>query len=94
MYAIEFTTQIENGIVKIPKNYQNLSNQNVQVFILPIKKPKDTFNPRDFFGVTSFSKSEIDSYLQDNRDEWDNYLNEKIFDRYKYCHILFQWHHS
>jgi len=77
MYAIEFTTQIENGIVKIPKNYQNLSNQNVQVFILPIKKPKDTFNPRDFFGVTSFSKSEIDSYLQDSRDEWDDYLNEK-----------------
>jgi hypothetical protein len=77
MYAIEFTTQIKNGVVKIPKLYQNLSNKNVQVFILPIKKPKDTFNPREFFGVTSFSKQEIDDYLQNSRDEWDNYLNER-----------------
>ena len=77
MYAIEFTTQIENGIVKIPKIYQNLSNKEVQVFIMPIKKPKETFNPREFFGVSSFSKQEIDSYLQDSRDEWDPYLNEE-----------------
>lgn len=77
MYAIEFTTKIENGIVKIPKIYQNFSNQNVQVFILPIKKTKKNFNPREFFGITSFSKSEIDSYLQENREEWDNYFNEK-----------------
>jgi len=77
MYAIEFTTQIKKGMVKIPEIYQNLSNQKVQVFIMPIKKPKDTFNPREFFGVTSFPKQEIDNYLQNSRDEWEHYLNEE-----------------
>jgi len=77
MYAIEFTTQIKKGMVKIPKIYHNLSNQDVQVFIMPIKKPKDTFNPREFFGVASFPKQEIDNYLQNSRDEWEHYLNEE-----------------
>ena len=39
--------------------------------------PKKSFNPRDFFGVTDSSKSEIDSYLRENRTEWDHYIDEK-----------------
>jgi hypothetical protein len=77
MYAIEFTTKIENDIVNIPKNYHNLSNQDVQVFIIPINKKTETFNPREFFGIASFSKQEIDNYLQYSRDDWDNYLDDK-----------------
>jgi len=37
----------------------------------------ESFNPRDFFGVANSSKSEIDSYLNKNQDEWDNYLDER-----------------
>jgi len=40
MYAGEFITKIENNIVNIPKNYHNLYNEDVQVFIIPINKKK------------------------------------------------------
>jgi len=36
-----------------------------------------SFNPKDFFGVANSSKSEIDDYLKQNNNEWDNYLDEK-----------------
>jgi len=75
MYAIEFTTKIENGTIKIPKSYQSLQNQNVQIFVIPINKKKEHFNPRQFFGIASVSKPEIDDYLQSSRKDWDDYLD-------------------
>lgn len=38
---------------------------------------ENSFNPRDFFGVANSSKDEIDNYLDENRNEWDSYINEK-----------------
>ncbi|RKY52294.1 MAG: hypothetical protein DRP93_08370 [Candidatus Neomarinimicrobiota bacterium] len=39
--------------------------------------PKEAFNPRDFFGVANSSKAEIDKYLIENSNEWDNYIDER-----------------
>ena len=77
MYAVEFETPIQNGIVEIPEIYCNLyNNRNVRVFILPVKSEredkKNYFNPKDYFGVANISKDEIDNYLQSSKDEWDN----------------------
>ncbi len=75
MYAVEFEASIKDGVVHIPKDYHNLyENREVRVFIMPIKKfnKKDSFNPKDFFGVTNMSKYEIDDYIQLSKDEWDN----------------------
>jgi len=73
MYAVEFEAPIKDGVVRIPKDYRNLyENREVRVFIMPIKNnKKDSFNPKDFFGVGNLSKNEIDSYIQSLKDEWD-----------------------
>lgn len=34
MYAIEFETDIQNGVVKIPEQYQSLTNKHARVVIL------------------------------------------------------------
>jgi len=80
MYVIEFQAPIKNGLLHLPKNYQDLyESQEVQVFIMPIKKKQSgySFDPKQFFGVSKISKDEIDQYLQDTKSEWDNYLDEK-----------------
>ncbi len=80
MYAVEFQAPIKNGAIHLPKNYRDLyESQEVQVFIMPIKRKniKYSFNPKDFFGVAKTSKDEIDQYLQSAKSEWDNYLDEK-----------------
>ena len=56
----------------LPKNKIKLNFENI-VFT----SPKETFNPRDFFGVANSSKAEIDSYLKQNNNEWDNYIDER-----------------
>lgn len=80
MYAVEFQAPIENGRVSIPKDYQDMyENQEVQVFIMPIKSDKreNLFNPRDYFGIAKKSKEGVDKYLKSSKNEWDNYINEK-----------------
>ena len=80
MHAVEFQAPIKNGAVCLPKNYKNLyENQEVQVFIIPIKdkKVKHSFDPREFFGVAKISKDKVDQYLQSTKSEWDDYLDEK-----------------
>ncbi len=74
MYAVEFHTPIENGVVRIPKEYQSLYNiKDAQVFIIPINRQieENMFNPKDFFNLGDTSKSEIDQYLQSSQNEWD-----------------------
>ncbi len=75
MYAVEFEAPIKDGVVHIPKDYHNLyENREVRVFIIPIKEfnKKDSFNPKDFFGLGNVSKDEIDDYIQSSKDEWNN----------------------
>ena len=58
MYAVEFQAPVKNGLVRLPKNYQDLyESQEVQVFIVPIKKKQleYSFDPRKFFGLAKAS---------------------------------------
>ncbi len=73
MYAVEFEASIKNGIVHVPKKYQEVYNQEkAQIFIISADKPKSKpFNPKEFFGVADSSKEQIDEYLKDSRDEWE-----------------------
>jgi len=75
MYAVEFEAPVTDGAICIPKDYHSLyENREVRVFIMPIKKfnNKDSFNPKDFFGVANISKHEIDNHMQSSKNEWDN----------------------
>jgi hypothetical protein len=56
----------------LPKNKIKLNV--INNFSIPLTS---SFNPRDFFGVANSSKSEIDDYLKQNRNEWDSYLDER-----------------
>lgn len=78
MYAVEFETTIKDGIVQIPQKYKSIYNQQkAQVFIISPDKPKSKiFNPKEFFGVANSSKEEIDTYLQNSRDEWESSIEE------------------
>lgn len=41
MYAIEFETDIQDGVVKIPDEYQQLKNKHARVVILIADNPED-----------------------------------------------------
>jgi hypothetical protein len=68
-YIMFFLENIPKNLVNIKKELQSKKDQNNE---LP-----NSFNPRDFFGVTNSSKIEIDNYLQQNQNEWDNYLDKQ-----------------
>lgn len=79
MYAVEFQTSIKNGIVRIPKDYQNLYNvQDAQIFVISIEKQKkQVFDPKIFFNVANVNKADIDKYLSTRYNDWNDYLSEK-----------------
>jgi len=56
----------------LPKNKIKLNV--INNFSIPLTS---SFNPRDFFGVANSSKSEIDDYLKQNRNEWGSYLGKR-----------------
>ena len=76
------TLEINNSVYEyimfflenIPKNLVHIKKE-LQVKSKPPQNTSNTFNPRDFFGVANSSKVEIDGYLQDNKNEWDSYLD-------------------
>jgi hypothetical protein len=71
MYAIEFETEIDNGVVRIPEAYPNLNKVHAKVIIMTQDKPSSTpFNPRLYFGAANQTKQEIDAYLNSARDGW------------------------
>jgi len=57
----------------LPKNKVKLKVINSNTYSPSTK----SFNPRDFFGVADFSKSEIDDYIKESRNEWNGYIDEK-----------------
>ncbi|HIP11453.1 MAG TPA: hypothetical protein EYG73_01915 [Arcobacter sp.] len=77
----KITLEINNSIYEyimfflenIPKNLVNIKKE-LQVKAIKDTESSNSFNPRDFFGVTSSSKIEIDNYLQENQNEWDSYI--------------------
>ena len=80
----KITLEINNSIYdyimffleNIPKNLVNIQKE-LQGRTFKEKEDANTFNPRDFFGVGNSSKIEIDSYLQENQNEWDSYLDKR-----------------
>lgn len=57
----------------LPKNKVKLSFENKQSY----DESQNSFDPKEFFGVANSSKKEIDIYLSQSRDEWDNGIYEK-----------------
>jgi hypothetical protein len=71
MYAIEFETDIEEGVVHIPENYQSQGKIHAKVIILTqVEQRARGFDPKEFYGVARESKDEIDAYLAETRSEW------------------------
>jgi hypothetical protein len=78
------TLEINNSIYdyimffleNIPKNLVNIKKE-LQIKTLNHQKPSNNFDPRDFFGVANSSKKQIDSYLQENQNEWDSYIDKQ-----------------
>jgi len=57
----------------LPKNKVKLSieeNHNS-------KEPKNSFNPRDYFGVANSTQQEIDTFLEQSKNEWNNAIYEQ-----------------
>lgn len=78
------TLEINNSIYdyimffleNIPKNLVNIKKE-LRVKTVKHTELSNSFNPRDFFAVTNSSKIEIDSYLQQNQNEWDDYIDKR-----------------
>jgi hypothetical protein len=68
-YIMFFLENIPKNLVNIKKEFQSKT--------VPHREISNAFNPRDFFGVANSSKAEIDSYLEQNKNEWDNYLGKQ-----------------
>ena len=68
-YIMFFLENIPKNLVNIKKDFQSKTVSHREI--------SNSFNPKDFFGVANSSKAEIDSYLQQNRNEWDNYLDKQ-----------------
>jgi hypothetical protein len=80
----KITLEINNSIYdyimffleNIPKNLVNIKKE-FQVTTTKQTEFSNSFNPRDFFGVANSSKDQIDSYLQQNQNEWDSYIDKR-----------------
>ena len=80
----KITLEINNSIYdyimffleNIPKNLVNIKKE-FQVKTLNDTELSNSFNPKDFFGVANSSKVEIDTYLQENQNDWDSYLDKR-----------------
>ncbi|UOG91262.1 MAG: hypothetical protein L3K52_13785 [Candidatus Thiothrix sulfatifontis] len=74
MYAIEFETDIENGMIRIPDIYRNLHKAHARIIVLTHETSPATtpavFNPRAFFGAGRQPKAAIDAYLREAREGW------------------------
>lgn len=74
MHAIEFETDIENGMIRIPDIYRNLHKAHARIIVLTHETSLATTpavsNPRAFFGVGRQPKTAIDAYLREAREGW------------------------
>lgn len=70
MQAIEFETEIKEGIVKIPAEYQHLKNVHARIVVL--FEPQQQLAPIDFSSlqVSSLATQDGVAYQRTLRDEW------------------------
>ena len=71
MYAIEFETEIKNGTVKIPDQYERLRNGHARIVVLMEEEP-DTPAPISFKNgkISAFKDQDGVAAQRELRDEW------------------------
>jgi hypothetical protein len=76
MEAIEFTSQLQDGVIPVPEHYKNWSKQSVRVILLamesPIEEtiiPKKTKNLNRFAGTVSLTEEPLE-FQKRIRGEW------------------------
>ncbi len=79
MYAVEFETNVNNRMIEIPSQYGKVRNGSIVKVIIMVEtdksnNAKNKFNPIDFYNVIQVNKSEIDKYLCDSKNEWNDIL--------------------
>lgn len=68
MYAVEFKTNIDNGIIKIPSKYNELKNaNNVRLIIMCDNVGKNEMNEINIF--SNHSANIIEEWKDDKEDE-------------------------
>ncbi|MCH4809981.1 hypothetical protein [Vreelandella neptunia] len=77
MHAIEFETDIQNGVVKIPEKYGHLKNRHARIVVLYENTPEELNISAsqagiDFSSVKAPSLAAHDGveYQRKQRDEW------------------------
>ena len=66
-----------NYNIHIPEEY---IDKEIEILILPFSykeksyKQNNVFDPKVFYNVAKSTKEEIDTYLKNNKNEWDNYI--------------------
>jgi len=75
MYAVEFEASIKNGIVHMPKEYQEIYNQEkVQIFIISANKPKNILEEKkdDFLAILENGPT----ILEQEAKVWENNIKQ------------------
>ena len=54
-----------------------LPKNKIKITTHTLEKDNNHFNPKEFFGSANSSKAEIDKYLDENKNEWNNYIDGK-----------------
>ncbi len=67
MRAIEFVANVEDGVIKVPKEYQAQLGDNFRVIILQEETPTESKKPRKKRSLTAFRTTTKD--LKFDRDE-------------------------
>ncbi|QEP43618.1 hypothetical protein D5085_11080 [Ectothiorhodospiraceae bacterium BW-2] len=65
MYAIEFETEVSDGVVKIPENYKLTKNQHVRVVILLENQNQDA----ELHALSNHSAGLVEDWLDLTEDE-------------------------
>lgn len=65
MYAIEFETDVQDGVVQIPEEYQQLRNKHVRVVVLV----KDDDADMELEALSNHSANLVDDWHHPSEDE-------------------------
>jgi len=66
MYAVEFDTSIKDGVIRIPKEYENVKeNQNAKVIILL----KENLENSEIKSFSNHTAELVDEWKDDTEDE-------------------------
>lgn len=74
MYAIEFEADIKKGLVRIPKEYSQLSDGHARVIVMVrdevVPSPKETSLDFSDIDIDAFKGKDAVAIQREMRDEW------------------------